>query len=116
MASTPEEQLKESLDTMEKASALKFEKGLREKVGNEKTLKKFKKNAPDWEEYKATVLRSAWQIGEFAEAFARFDAEINNRPLGEVKENHAWAAVTVVRDLCPGRLRDGDRFKWCPEP
>lgn len=116
MASTPEDQLKESLDTMEKGSALKFEKGLREKIGDKKTLEKFKKNASDWDDHKATVLRSARQIGEFAEAFARFDAEINNKPVGEVKKKHAWAAIEVVRDLCPAGSSPGIRFKWCPEP
>ena len=116
MASTPEEQLKESLDSMEKGSALKFETGLRKKIGNDKTLEKFKKNQDDWEAHKETVLRSARQIGEFAEAFARFDAEINNLPVGEVKERHAWHAVAVVKDLCPAGQTPGIRFKWCPEP
>jgi hypothetical protein len=118
MASTPEDQLKESLDTMEKGSALKFEKGLREKIGNPKTLQKFKDNTKEWETYKETVLRSARQIGEFAEAFARFEAEINKKPVGEVKASHAWAAVAVVKDLCPAGAGSspGVRFKWCPEP
>ena len=116
MASKPEDQMKESLDTMEKGSALKFEKHLREKIGNSKTLEKFKLNEDDWEEHKATVLRSAWQIGAFAEAFARFDAEINNQQVGEVKEVHAWEAVAIVKKHCPAGQRRGDRYKWCPEP
>ena len=100
MASTPEDQLKESLDTMEKGSALKFEKGLREKIGNRKTLKKFKDNATQWEEFRPIVLRSALQIGQFAEAFARFEAEINGKPVGEVKESHARTAIAVVSIGC----------------
>ena len=116
MASTPEDQLKESLDMMENGSALDFEKGLREKIGNRKTLKKFKENARQWEELGPIVLRSAWQIGRFAEDFARFEAEINGKPVGEVKESHARTAIAVVRDLCPAGKTPGVRFKWCPEP
>jgi hypothetical protein len=116
MASTPEEQMKQSLDTMEKGSTLKFEKGLRDKIGSKKTLKKFQDYKDEWETHKDTVLRSARQIGSFAEAFARFEAEINNKPVGEVKKKHAWAAIAVVRDLCPAGSRPGIRFKWCPEP
>jgi hypothetical protein len=106
----PKEMLKCALDEMEKGSALPLEKGLREKIGD-KAFKKFDAQKKDWPHTAEKVLRAARQIGEYAEEFARFEAEMKEEQPTVVTLKHANHAIAVVKDLCNAR-----KLKWCPDP
>ncbi len=112
---TPDEALERCLDAMEGASKLPFQAGLRQKI-RDRAYRPFVENHDHWDRFKGTVLRSSSQIGTFAEAFARFEGEINERPATEVREHHADEAIRVVRRICPAGLAVGPRFRWCPDP
>ena len=110
---TAEEALTQCLDEMESGSRLPVKEGLRKKIGDD-ARKKFEENHYLWDTFKDKVVRSARQIGTFAEEFARFDAEIHGRYATEVMEGHADEAIRVVKRLCPAGLKDGAKFRWCP--
>lgn len=110
-----EQALQKALDQMEEGSNLDFEKGLREKIAD-RARKNFEDNHHLWKKFEATVLRSARQIGVFAEEFAKFEAEFGSGPATEVRENHAEEAIRVVKNFCPAGLVEGPRFRWCPSP
>ena len=114
---TPEQALESSLVAMERGTGLPLEHGLRKKIEGW-SIQKFKDNHANWPAFEKKVLRSAQQIGTYAEAFARFDAEINGKPAPvEIKQKHAAEAIRVVSKLCPAGASEIENFfKWCPEP
>ena len=106
----PGEMLKCALDQVKNGSALPLEEGLREKI-QKKAFKNFDEQKKLWPGNANKVLRAARQIGEYAEAFARFEAEMQGTQPTVVKTKHANHAIRVVKDLCTA-----ERLKWCPDP
>jgi hypothetical protein len=112
---TPDEALTQSLDEMERgATRLKFAYGLREQIA-EKARPKFEENHEQWDRFKHTVLRSARQIGTFAEELALFEAEVSEHQASAIMDRHVAEAIRVVKEFCPAGLVVGPRFKWCPD-